>query len=164
MNASNLAALSLRTLAIRRGTHLTTVWAVALATGTTFVALSLALGLRQIGGPRLLGDLPITRLVVTARQADVLFLRLQPSLLVVDSTSLAALHRIKGVTAVWPEYALAAPASLVANLLGTSFSTDCAVYGVPPGFFPPSERPLGFVPPAPGEPVPVVLSPQLIEL
>lgn len=162
MTARNLIALSVRSLAGRRAASVAPLLSVGLATGTTFLLLSVAAGVRQAGVGGLLASLPITRLIVTARQVDIFFLRFGAPGSSLEAAAAESLRGIDGVTAVLPEQVLTMPTSLAGDLIGTSFSTDCAVYGVSAGFFP--RPPPGFGPAPPGDPVPVVLSSQLIDL
>ncbi|MCU0612406.1 MAG: ABC transporter permease [Candidatus Eisenbacteria bacterium] len=164
MITRNLLALAVRSLAGRRASSVAPLLSLAMATGTTFVLLSIAWSLHGAGVSGLLSRLPITRMVVTARQVDLLFLRLGTPLSSLDDRSLQSVRAIEGVEAAWPELVLAMPVSLVGDLLGTTFSTDCAVYGVGGDFFPAGNRPPGFVHREPGAAVPVVLSSQLIDL
>ena len=164
MTFRNLIALSTRSFAGRKVAHLAPLLSVAMASSTTFVLLSIAWGVHRVGVSGLLSSLPITRLVATARQVEVLFLRVGTPLSSLEDSTLASIRRIKGVTAVWPEQVLTMPTSLMGDLLGTDFSTDCAVYGVSDSFFPPDQRPKGFTHRTAGEPIPVVLSSQLVDL
>ncbi|MBN1426333.1 ABC transporter permease [Candidatus Fermentibacteria bacterium] len=163
MITRNTLSLAIRSFTRRKASSVAPLLSVAMATGTTFIVLSVATGVHKAGVSGMLSTLPITRLVATARQVDILFLRLGTSSSLSEET-VRSISRLKGVVSVWPEQVLTMPASLIGDLLGTTFSTDCAVYGVSHEFFPLRERPSEFVPRPAGEPVPAVLSSQLIDL
>lgn len=164
MITHNAVSLAIRSFAGRKVSSLAPLLSVAMATGTVFILLAVISGVRKAGVFGMLSTLPITRLVATPRQLDVLFLRVGTPLSSLSEEKVQAIGRLRGVVSVWPEQVLTMPASLYGDLLGTSFSTDCAVYGVAEEFFPPAERPAAFGPRAPSAAVPVVLSSQLVDL
>lgn len=160
----NLASLSLGGFSFRRASTISPLLSVAMASGATLVLLSLVLGVRKTGVGGILSTLPITRMVVAPKQVDVLFFRMGSPLASFEPSLIDSLQRIDGVRAVWPEMVMTMPTTLFGNLLGNAFTTDCAVYGVDAGFFPEEERTDEFSPAPEGEPVPAVLSTQLVDL
>ncbi len=160
----NVWALARKSFSFTRTATISPLLSVAMASGASLLLLSLVIGVRRVGVGGLLSTLPITRLVVGPKQVDLLFLRLGSSTVSMESSAIDSLRNIDGVAAVWPEMVLTMPTSLTGNLIGTPFSTDCATYGVPLEFFPPEQRPSGFSRAKTGEPIPAVLSLQLIDL
>jgi|GEM_PF-4062911 len=148
----------------RRTSTLAPLFSVAMAAGASLILMTLLFGLRRIAVGGVLSSLPITRLVVGPKQFDVLFFRIGSTAGSLNESLIDTLEDIPGVETILPEMILTMPTSLMGNLIGTSFSSDCATYGVPEEFFPENERPDEFKPLSPGEAVPVILSSQLVEL
>lgn len=162
---SNLIRLIRGNFSLRRSSTLSPLLSVAVAAGVSFLLLSLVIGVRRVAVGGVLAKLPITRLVVGPKQLDFLFLRLGSPTTSFEAGIIDSIRALDGVSAVWPEMVMTMPTSLVGNLIGTAFGTDCATYGVHPDFFPEEERSAAFdTPLSAGEPTPAILSSQLIDL
>ena len=167
MRTTALLETSYANLTARKGR--TAFLTIGVAAGVTllFFLMSLSLGIRQFLFDRFVQNFPATEIEV--RSAPLLAQNPPGEKGVITPGVIAQIEKMKGVQKVLPMTALSFPTKVSGQLKLTStcLETDCAVYGIPvellAGDVPP-ESLAEFTHRPPDQPVPVVISDNLVEM
>jgi len=165
MRVSALIETSYANLTARKGRTAFLTIGVAAGVMLLFFLTSLSLGIRQFLFDHFVQNFPATEIEV--RSAPFLTQNPANAKGVITSEVIAQIEKMRGVVSVMPVTAVSFPTKMSGQFLGSSFESDCAVYGIPlemlKGDLPP-EREGEFRHLPAGQPVPVVISDNLLEM